>query len=188
MSVTVVKVGGSLFDWSELGPRLRLFLATLPAPVLIVPGGGPTADAIRLLAATHSLGDELAHWLALKTCSINGHVLAKLLGSLPITAHVDDVNDNAIVDLYGFAADDERRPDHWPHHWDVTSDSMAVRVAGVARARELVLLKSIDIVSENWNAAAASGAVDVFFPTAVARSPQMIVRTINLRRFPAKES
>ncbi|MEI7683460.1 MAG: hypothetical protein WCL32_00425 [Planctomycetota bacterium] len=188
MSVTVVKVGGSLYDWNELGPRLRLFLATLPSPVLIVPGGGPTADAIRLLAATHSLGDELAHWLALKTCSINGHVLAKLLGSLPITTHVDDVNDKAVVDLYAFAADDERRPDHWPHLWDVTSDSMAVRVAAVAGARELVLLKSIDIASDDWSVAAASGAVDPFFPTAVARSPKMIVRTINLRRFPAKDS
>ena len=32
----VVKVGGSLFDWPDLGPRLRAFLDTLKPPILIV--------------------------------------------------------------------------------------------------------------------------------------------------------
>ena len=36
----VVKVGGSLFDWPELGPRLGRWLKTLPSNrVLLVPGG-----------------------------------------------------------------------------------------------------------------------------------------------------
>ena len=44
----VVKVGGSLFDHPRLGPGLRAYLDSLaPADVLLVPGGGPVAGAVR---------------------------------------------------------------------------------------------------------------------------------------------
>ncbi len=62
----VVKVGGSLYDLPDLGPRLRGFLASLKdVDRLIVPGGGATTDAIRLFDRDHGLGPEQSHWLAL---------------------------------------------------------------------------------------------------------------------------
>ncbi|HEY1188734.1 MAG TPA: hypothetical protein VGE74_13855, partial [Gemmata sp.] len=58
----VVKVGGSLYDSPALGPALRAFVASLaPAEVLLVPGGGAAADAVRALDRTHALGEEAAH-------------------------------------------------------------------------------------------------------------------------------
>lgn len=52
--LVVVKVGGSLFDLPDLGPRLRAWLKTLrTADVLLVPGGGPTADVVRSLDRAH---------------------------------------------------------------------------------------------------------------------------------------
>ena len=48
----VVKVGGSLFDWPDLTPRLRDYLATLAGKnVLLIPGGGPAAPALIATAA-----------------------------------------------------------------------------------------------------------------------------------------
>ena len=181
MSITVVKVGGSLYDCGNLGPCLRRFLAALQKPVLVVPGGGPTADAIRLLDSIHQLGDEAAHWLALQSCQLNGRFLATILQPISFTAAVVGTHENAVVDLHGFALDDERRPDHLPHRWDVTSDSLAVRVAAVAGARELVLLKSIDVESD-WIKAVAKGSVDPYFPTARESTPHLRVRAVNFRR------
>ena len=44
----VVKVGGSLFDHPNLGFGLRAFLRSLtPSRVLLVPGGGAVAEAVR---------------------------------------------------------------------------------------------------------------------------------------------
>ena len=64
----VVKVGGSLYDWPGLGPALRAFVAALdPAPVLLVPGGGDFADAVRKLHGVHGLTEEQSHWLALES-------------------------------------------------------------------------------------------------------------------------
>lgn len=181
MSVIVVKVGGSLYDCADLGTRLQALIRNLTHPVLIVPGGGATADAIRAFDVIHGLGEEAAHWLALQACSVNGHALSRVLGDLRIVGDVVNLSGSAIVDLYSFAQADERRPDHWPHRWDVTSDSMAVRVAHVAGAGELVLLKSIDIEAGNWSAASARGEVDAYFPIALGCTPNLHVRSVNFR-------
>ena len=43
----VVKVGGSLFDHPRLASGLRAYLHSLaPQEVLLVPGGGPFAEAV----------------------------------------------------------------------------------------------------------------------------------------------
>src|SRR5262249_50947889 len=76
----VVKVGGSLYDLPGLGARLRAWLERLPSrEVLLVPGGGPAADVVRDLDRLHRLGEEAAHWLALRALSVNARFLAALL-------------------------------------------------------------------------------------------------------------
>jgi 5-(aminomethyl)-3-furanmethanol phosphate kinase len=86
-----------------------------------------------------------------------------------------------ILDMFAFAEEDENRPDHLPHTWNVTSDSLAVRAAMVAGAREVVLLKSIDWDGSDWSAGARAGVVDAHFPQALLRAPDLRVRWINLR-------
>ena len=45
---TVVTVGGSLYDWPALPDRLRAFLDGVDTHhVLLVPGGGATAEVVR---------------------------------------------------------------------------------------------------------------------------------------------
>src|SRR6185312_432391 len=76
----VVKVGGSLFDLPDLGPRLCDWLQRhAPREVLLVPGGGPAAELVRTLDRTHGLGEESSHWLALRALAINAALLAALV-------------------------------------------------------------------------------------------------------------
>jgi hypothetical protein len=75
----VVKVGGSLFDNPKLGPGLRAFVEALGSDVLLVPGGGPVADAVRELDRVHGLGEEAAHWLALRALGVTGALLESLI-------------------------------------------------------------------------------------------------------------
>ncbi|QJW97197.1 amino acid kinase family protein [Frigoriglobus tundricola] len=80
----IVKVGGSLFDHPKLGPGLLAFVESLaPAEVLLVPGGGPVADAVRELDRTHGLGEEAAHWLALRALSVTAAFLERVAGGPP---------------------------------------------------------------------------------------------------------
>ncbi|WP_245930562.1 uridylate kinase [Methylobacterium radiodurans] len=64
--LTVVKLGGSLLaDPERLRARLRRLAVGADGPCLIVPGGGPFADAVRTAQAALGFDDRLAHRLAL---------------------------------------------------------------------------------------------------------------------------
>jgi aspartokinase-like uncharacterized kinase len=187
----VVKVGGSLFDWPDLGPRLDRWLQQRdPQKILLVPGGGPTADVIRVLDKQHGLGEERAHWLALRALTLNAWFLAGLspTNRLRVVLHLEECNgvwDQAMVpvmDPHAFAVADEGRTGFLPHCWSVTSDSLAARMARVSGASKLVLLKSVSWDQRvNWDKASNSGLVDTYFPQAIRGLER--VQAINFRQW-----
>ncbi len=159
----VVKVGGSLYDQPRLGPGLRSFLDSLDEQVLVVPGGGAFADAVRKLDALHHLGEVHSHWLALYAMNLAGNFLK----SLGITS--------TILNAAEFESE-------LPHSWNVTSDSIAARAAIVHGASRLILLKSVDIpLGTSWAEAAERGWVDPHFPT-IVDTAHLTVEAINFRR------
>jgi aspartokinase-like uncharacterized kinase len=176
----VVKVGGSLYGLPDLGPRLRRWLAQQPRPVVIVPGGGPAADVIRAYDRTHQLGEEACHWLALAMLAVNARFLAELLPGAAIAPLPEEGAALTILDMHAFALADEARPDHLPHLWQVTSDSLAIRVAQLLGANDLVLLKSTTWPGD-WQSAADAGVVDPWFPEALRRAGSVRVRMVDFR-------
>jgi aspartokinase-like uncharacterized kinase len=67
-----------------------------------------------------------------------------------------------------------------PPSWDVTSDSIAARVAHLLRARELVLLKSAPLPPRvDRDEAARLGLVDPAFPEISSRLARVFY--VNLR-------
>jgi aspartokinase-like uncharacterized kinase len=187
----VVKVGGSLLDLPDLGTRLPSWLATLPPEdiVVLVPGGGPTTDVIRALDQRFELGEERAHWLALRALTLNAHILACLLPGARIIKQLIDAfvvgSRLCLLDCHGFASLDEQavNGNPLPHHWDATSDSVAARVAVAWRAARLILLKSVTIPPTlNWEDAGRAGLVDPLFPEVVAAAEgRLEVSAVNLR-------
>src|SRR5438552_385943 len=104
---TLIKVGGSLFDLPDLAARLRSLLAGITSQRLyLFPGGGPTADVVRQLDRLHGLGEELAHWLALRSLTVNAFFLQGLLPELPVTTALD-APARAILEPYALAWADE---------------------------------------------------------------------------------
>jgi aspartokinase-like uncharacterized kinase len=183
----VIKVGGSLFDLPELGLRLRKWLAErLADRVILVPGGGSAAEVVRQYDRLHGLGAEVAHWLALSALTLNARFLAALLPDATVVPHPEACaalwlqKRIPILDAYAFARADEGQPGCLPHCWMVTSDSLAARVARVAGAGELILLKSIALPTDmDWIEAGKQGLVDDYFATAAGSS--LPVRFIHFR-------
>jgi aspartokinase-like uncharacterized kinase len=183
----VVKVGGSLFDLPDLGPRLRAWLAGLgAAEVLLVPGGGPTADVVRDLDRRHGLGEETSHWLALRALTVNAHFLQALLPGAVVVPQPRGGGALAVLDPYAFACADEGRPGCLPHCWRVTSDSVAARAAVVGQARRLVLLKSATIPHGTaWAEAGQCGLVDGWFARVLGQASEpLTVFAVNFRDQP----
>jgi 5-(aminomethyl)-3-furanmethanol phosphate kinase len=186
--ITVVKVGGSLYDLADLGPRLRCWLDALDTGrIVLVPGGGASADVVRAWDRAQGLGEERAHWLALQALTLNAHFLAGLLATRVIEG-LGDVDGPArliVLDPGAFARADEGRLGALPHTWDVTSDSIAARVALVFGAARLCLLKSVSLPPDiSWAEAARRGLVDKHFPN-VLGAAALDVNFVNLRDLPA---
>jgi 5-(aminomethyl)-3-furanmethanol phosphate kinase len=194
-SLAVVKVGGSLLGWPELPERLTALLqgrqANVPdETIVLIAGGGPAADWIRSLDQVYRLGDEAAHRLAVQALDLTAAILASLL---PRSITVDRLDSLAAPRDAGTITilsprnvlNEIERPgtSALPASWDVTSDSIAARIAAHLQARSLVLIKSASmLVGATREDAARLGLVDPMLPHVARTIPQ--VEMINLRSDP----
>jgi 5-(aminomethyl)-3-furanmethanol phosphate kinase len=146
----VVKIGGGLLRDEGLEGLRRacaeaIELAEL-RPVLVVPGGGPFADAVRAVDAQVGLADDVAHALALRAMDQFGVLLAPLLPAAELLAQlVAPRRLGMLVAASAFVG----RPEI-PESWAVTSDSLAVLAAAAIGAEEAILLKPAGGLLARW--------------------------------------
>ena len=186
----VVKVGGSLFDLPDLGHRLRCWLDTNGlVQVVLVPGGGPLADAVRALDRRQNLGEEASHWLAIQALGVGASFLTRILPSGVVVRGLAECpqcwlqRQTPILDALPFAVADEGKPGCLPHSWEVTSDSIAARVAVVLGSGRLILLKSTALPEGiDWAEAGRRGFVDRDFAE-VLKGRDIQVEVVNLRLY-----
>lgn len=189
----VIKLGGSLLDLADLPARFRRWLSLQPPMQnVVVAGGGRLADVIREAFARHRLDEDDAHWLCIRILGVTAGLAARLLPesvlvkSLEELAGIEGASRLILFETESWLRDEElRSPCPLPHTWDVTSDSIAARLAEWISAEELVLLKSaLPAQPATLAAAAESGLVDRYFPVAAADLRSS--RLVNLRdgRFP----
>lgn len=141
----VVKVGGGLLAHPAHFDAVLTAVSEAAATtrLLVVPGGGPFADAVRDVDRTFTLSDDATHWMAVLAMDQYAHLLASRLRTAGL-----------VCDLAGIAAQLDRgrlpvlEPSRWlrevdplPHSWEVTSDSIAAWVASMVGAGRLVLVK-----------------------------------------------
>jgi 5-(aminomethyl)-3-furanmethanol phosphate kinase len=195
-SLTVVKLGGSLFDWPQFPRRFGAFLPTLDADgsserLILIAGGGPAADVIRVLDELHRLGDEIAHRLALQAMELSAHILSALVPRAVAVRDLDGLRSvwsaGSIPILPPSLVWDEIESsgkDVLPMSWDTSSDSIAARIAVHLAADRFILLKSAPLPDgTDRHQAAGLGLVDPLFPI-VARSLAR-VEYVNLREHAA---
>jgi dihydroneopterin aldolase len=156
--VTVVKLGGSFARHPALPDWLDA-LARCAGRIVVVPGGGPFADAVRAEQRTLEFDDGAAHHMALLAMEQYGCALTSLNAAL-VPA------DSLVAIQQALAA--EKVPVWMPSRlalaadipasWDVTSDSLAAWLAGQLGARQLLLVKHVGL-----------GAATVRLPDLIAR-------------------
>jgi len=142
---TIVKIGGGLL--AKAG-AFELVIEAMTAfrrgrRLVVLPGGGPFADAVRQMFKRVRIGEDAAHWMAVLGMDQYAHALA---GRLPDAQLVD--GEGGIAAALQAARLPVLAPYRWlraadplPHSWEVTSDSIAAWLAGQVRARRVVLIK-----------------------------------------------
>jgi dihydroneopterin aldolase len=143
--LTVVKLGGSfafspvLADWLEM-------VARNVGHLVLVPGGGPFADAVREAQPKMGFDDAAAHHMALLAMEQYGRALVSLNDALalaPSLAAIRRLLSARKIPVWAPTGMVLGRADI-PSSWDVTSDSLAAWLARKLRARRLLLIKQID--------------------------------------------
>ncbi len=120
--------------------------------------------------------------------TLNAHFLVELLPEARVVQSLDECTalseGLAILDPFAFARWDEKTHpnDCLPHCWDVTSDSIAARVAVVVEASQLCLLKSVVIPDGIDFTEPKLGYIDPQFRSVICNSHRrMRVEVVNLR-------
>ena len=169
----VFKLGGSLLDLPSLAQNLETALKLRSSDrCLVVVGGGKAADIVRIWSRIHGLNEERAHWLALSSLDLNRRLIEELTGWTSVSSRAEAEaawlahQSPVILNLAEFAAAEEQLVGtEVPHSWDSTSDSMAAWTAVRWPARELILLKSVELpLGTSAEMAVHREMVDANFP------------------------
>jgi 5-(aminomethyl)-3-furanmethanol phosphate kinase len=162
--LAVVKLGGSFASSPHLS-RILEAIGEARAPIVLVAGGGPFADAVRDAQPRMGFDDRAAHRMALMAMAQFAEALAALSARLRPArdlAAIRDALDAGAVPVWSPwpMADGLER---LPQSWQLTSDSLAAWLAGKLGAACLVMLKHRDPPAD-LAAATAAGIVDPLFP------------------------
>jgi aspartokinase-like uncharacterized kinase len=159
--LTIVKLGGS----HALSPLLAGWLEAIgraAGGVVVVPGGGPFADAVRVAQPAMRFDDDAAHDMALMAMAQYGRALTSLASGFVYADTLDALHEAVArrqVPVWSPWPMLRAHPDI-PRSWEVTSDSLAAWLAATLDAWRLVLIKQC---------AQAPDLVDAAFPGFGAR-------------------
>lgn len=143
-SMWVVKIGGSLLGTPELKRWLDFVAKHSDGKIIIVPGGGIFADAVREAQIRAKVSDACAHHLALLALDQFGLLLAEMNPLLATASSELEIDERTwqhrgIIWLPSKMA----LADHdIPQNWRFTSDSLAAWLAEKLGAQHLILVKS----------------------------------------------
>lgn len=171
----VVKLGGSLLDAPDTLRRWLTPIAGAGGRLVVVPGGGPFADAVRMAQQKTGIDDRAAHRMALLAMEQYGVLLAALAPALVAAATRGALRG---------ALRCRRVPVWMParmvvaegigESWEVTSDSLAAWLAHELDASALWLVKSCAVAVQDPLQLAAMGVVDAAFPRFLAASGRVV--------------
>lgn len=142
----IVKLGGSLLRYpSKLVELCRLLSNRRVRSFLVIPGGGIFADSVRYVDRLLNLSNRISHWMAVKSMDIYGLLLAYLIPNGSVASSLSEAQKlwvdgyTPVLEVYGLK---ELRD--LPENWDVTSDSISLKLAQDWGIEELILVKDVD--------------------------------------------
>lgn len=168
----VVKLGGSLASSTDLKRWARI-LARATLPVVVVPGGGGFANAVREAQSFHRFSDATAHRMAILAMHQTGLMLAGMERRLipaQTTAEIRAALAAGRIPVWlPLAMADRDRA--IPADWSITSDGLAARLAERLRIPAVCLVKSRTVDARlDAEMLARRGVVDEQFAQIVARA------------------
>ena len=164
---TVIKIGGSCAASLDLR-RWTASVAVCGGRAVVVPGGGPFADAVRVAQPQMGFDDAAAHHMAMLGMEQFGHALASFDRRLVVADSLAALRRARAAGKVAvwLPARMAMKAADIPASWQVTSDSLAAWLAGKLGAARLLLLKQVEVSRQPMAVAelVERGVVDPAFP------------------------
>jgi len=140
----VVKIGGSLLGSPELERWLEVAAKFSDGNIIIVPGGGVFANAVREAQVLSKISDACAHRLALLAMDQFGLMLANMNPLLATASSEMEIDERTWQHrgIIWLPSKMVLNSNSIPQNWDMTSDSLAAWLAQKLGAQHLILVKS----------------------------------------------
>jgi len=153
MNPVLLKVGGSLAlqpkSLQELCAKLSNY--SKEQQLVVVPGGGEFADAVRRVNQRFNLSDRIAHRMAILGMDQYGLLLVDFMpNSFPIKdiKKIQDVLDSRKLPVF-LPSSFMENEDPLENSWNVTSDAIAVYLASRLFIRKVLLVTDVDGIYAN---------------------------------------
>lgn len=145
--ISVVKIGGGLAMIPTAFERVCRAVeeAARVECMVVIPGGGPFADAVRRFDQEIGLSSTAAHWMAMLAMDQYAFALADRIPGAVVLENPGSVPEALAQGKVVVLAPSRwmRSADVLPHSWDITSDSIAAFIAGALGASRLILIKPV---------------------------------------------
>lgn len=176
--VAVVKLGGAVVRSSQLSAWLDA-IAQAQAPLVVVPGGGALAEEVRTCQRDLGFGDAPAHRMALLAMDQLAWAVSGLRPGLEVgttEASLRGILARGRVAVWAPYALIAERTDV-EATWRLTSDSLALWLAGQLGASVCYVIKSVEAGRGPRSAAALArdGVVDEAFPAMLKNTNVRVV-------------
>ena len=189
MKPLVVKLGGSTAGHAEMQRWIDV-LASATFLLVIVPGGGPFADQVRISQKRIEYSDDAAHAMAILAMDQLGIVIAERHKRMRVArsiAEIDEVLYAGCTPVWLPSSMTLGAVDI-PCSWQITSDSLSAWLAGKLRADNLLLVKQTDEYQHYASVPelAAAGIVDSMLPDMLGEGTSLhvagpkVLDTLNL--------
>ncbi|RCW79805.1 dihydroneopterin aldolase [Phyllobacterium bourgognense] len=167
MKPLVVKLGGSTAGHAEMQRWIDL-LASATFPLVIVPGGGPFADQVRISQKRLGYSDDAAHAMAILAMDQFGIAIAERHPQLRVARsilQIGEVLDAGATPVWLPSSMTLDAADI-PPSWQITSDSLGAWLVRQLCTDDLLLVKQTDEYTRyaSVQELAAAGIVDSMLP------------------------
>jgi len=160
----VIKIGGSLYNSNNLTTWLDKISKYTSKKIIIVPGGGPFADQVRRADEKFKLEKNLAHHMAVMGMQQYAGVLKSLCPALSTANSAEKIQQEwkASKSVIWEPFEMVRDQCSLAHSWDISSDSLAVWLAGKLGINNILLVKSSKRLLDNsgLSALVENGCID----------------------------
>jgi aspartokinase-like uncharacterized kinase len=147
----VIKLGGSLLGSPALKDWLDVLVKFGDGKVVVVPGGGLFADAVREAQSKTGIDDKTAHQMAVMAMDQYATLMAGLNPALAIASSELEIAETGWQHraILWKPSTMVLADENLPTSWDLTSDSLAAWLADKLNAEHLLIVKSAEIQAQS---------------------------------------